>query len=70
MGLFPKGIVVLHQIWTAISQNPWILALATVIFFVIKGVLWLTVPFLLVRWRRFAVQRREESRIDNRQDIR
>ncbi len=51
----------LDQILTGISQNPWVLALGTVTFFAIKGILWLTIPILLIRWKRFAIQRRENK---------
>lgn len=55
----------LEQMLTAITQNPWILAIGTVSFFAIKGILWLTIPYLAVRWRRrFLKSRNENSRFD------
>jgi hypothetical protein len=44
----------LDQILNAITHNPWVLALGTVAFFAIKGILWLLIPFLVIRYRRLA----------------
>ena len=51
----------LNQILNAIAGNPWVLAVGTIAFFTIKGVLWLLIPFLVVRWRRLAIQRHHEA---------
>ena len=51
----------LDQILNAIAGNPWILAIGTVAFFTVKGILWLLIPFLVIRWRRLVVRRQHES---------
>ena len=51
----------LDQILNAITHNPWVLALGTVAFFAIKGILWLLIPFLVIRWRRVANCRQLEE---------
>lgn len=60
-----NGLEMLDQILNAITHNPWVLALGTVAFFAIKGVLWLLIPFLVIRWRRVANHRHRE--IENAQ---
>ncbi len=51
----------LDQILNAITGNPWVLAVGTVAFFTIKGILWLLIPFLVIRWRRLVFRRQHES---------
>ena len=51
----------LNQILTALTHNPWFIALGTVAFFSIKGILWLVIPFLVIRWRGLAIHRRRDS---------
>ena len=46
----------LNQILNGILSNPWVLAIGTVAFFTVKGILWLLIPFLIVRWRRLTIQ--------------
>lgn len=53
----------LEQFLKAVTQNPWVLALGTVAFFTVKGILWLVVPFLIIRWRRFSFRRSVEPEI-------
>ncbi len=53
----------LEQFLNAVTQNPWVLALGTVAFFTIKGILWLVVPFLIIRWRRLSFRRNVENEI-------
>ena len=51
----------LDQILNAITGNPWVLAIGTVAFFTVKGILWLLIPFLVIRWRRLVVRRHHET---------
>jgi hypothetical protein len=51
----------LDHILNAITGNPWVLAAGTVAFFTIKGVLWLLIPFLVIRWRKLVARRYHES---------
>jgi hypothetical protein len=51
----------LEQMLTAITQNPWILAIGTLSFFAIKGIFWLTIPYLAIRWRRRLLKSRNEN---------
>jgi energy-converting hydrogenase Eha subunit G len=44
------------QAWNAISGNSWALAIATFAFFTVKGLLWLVVPYLVVRSRSWFVR--------------
>ncbi len=49
-----------EKLLNAVTQNPWVLFLGTLAFFTVKGMLWIAIPFLVIRWRRFAIQRREK----------
>jgi hypothetical protein len=40
-----------EQAWNALSNNSRVIALCTLAFFTIKGLLWLMVPVLVVRGR-------------------
>lgn len=53
----------LEQILNAITNNPWVLAVGTVAFFTVKGILWLVIPFLVIRWRRLVFQRSHETEL-------
>ena len=44
----------LEKLATGITNNPWLLAVGAVVFFAVKGLIWLTVPYLLYRWRKSA----------------
>ena len=35
------------------GENSWLLAVATVAFFTIKGLLWIVVPMIAIRWKRW-----------------
>ncbi|MDX1925627.1 MAG: hypothetical protein SFV81_03865 [Pirellulaceae bacterium] len=48
---------------TMLGEKSWILAIATIAFFTIKGLLWIAVPMLVIRWKRWFVR-------DNRLAIR
>jgi hypothetical protein len=51
----------LDQILNIITSNPWVLAAGTIAFFTIKGILWLLIPFLVIRWRRLVVRRQDDQ---------
>jgi len=51
----------LDQILKVTTQNPWVLALGTIAFFAIKGILWLLIPFMVIRWRKVANRRHRET---------
>jgi hypothetical protein len=53
-----EGFVMAEQILNAIRHNPWVLAIGTLAFFSLKGILWLLIPFLVIRWRRLVLKRR------------
>ena len=53
----------LYDLLNAIVHNPWVLALGTIAFFTIKGILWLVIPFLVIRWRRLAIDRRQATEV-------
>jgi hypothetical protein len=47
------------QAWGSISQNSfWAVSIA-IGFFTIKGILWLTIPFLMVRYRKLILKRNQ-----------
>ncbi|MFN7873866.1 MAG: hypothetical protein ACK5PB_01015 [Pirellula sp.] len=50
----------LVQAWEAMAQHSIWAVLITVAFFTAKGLLWLAVPFLIVRFRRL-VSRRDQT---------
>lgn len=50
----------LVQAWEAMTQHSIWAVLITVAFFTAKGLLWLAVPFLIVRFRRL-VSRRDQT---------
>lgn len=50
----------LVQAWEAMTQHSIWAVLITVAFFTVKGLLWLAVPFLIVRFRRL-VSRRDQT---------
>lgn len=39
------------KLFESIASNPWVLAVGTVAFFTIKGLLWLLIPALALRFR-------------------
>ncbi len=43
--------------WNAMAENSWLLAVGTIAFFTVKGLLWLTVPFVLYRLRKLFASR-------------
>jgi hypothetical protein len=40
----------LEQAWAAIANNSIFVASITVAFFTIKGLLWLAIPYMVMRW--------------------
>lgn len=40
------------SIWESLGSNSIWLAALTIMFFTVKGLLWLLVPLVLIRWRR------------------
>ncbi len=43
--------------WNALAENSWLLAVGTIAFFTVKGLLWLLVPFVLFRLRKMLAGR-------------
>jgi len=41
----------ISQIFESVLSQPWIIAAGTVTFFTVKGLAWLVVPAMIVRWR-------------------
>lgn len=46
----------IEQAWNALFNNSWALAVFTLAFFTIKGLLWLIVPVLVLRGRHWFVR--------------
>jgi len=38
-------------LFESVCSQPWIIALGTVAFFTLKGLAWLVVPTMMIRWR-------------------
>jgi len=46
--MVPSMISVLFE---SVCSNPWVIALGTLAFFTLKGLAWLVVPTMMIRWR-------------------
>jgi len=44
-------------LFESVCGNPWIIALGTVAFFTLKGLAWLIVPTMMIRWRNRRVKK-------------
>jgi len=42
----------ISALFESVFSNPWIIAVGTVIFFTVKGLAWLIVPAMIIRWRK------------------
>jgi len=42
----------LEHVWSTVSGSSLGIVAITLLFFTLKGVIWLAVPILIVRWRR------------------
>ena len=42
----------ISALFESVFSNPWIIAVGTVIFFTVKGLAWLVVPAMMIRWRK------------------
>jgi len=38
-------------LFESLCSHPWIIALGTVAFFTLKGLAWLVIPTMMIRWR-------------------
>ena len=41
----------ISQIFESVCSQPWIIAVGTITFFTVKGLAWLVVPAMMIRWR-------------------
>jgi hypothetical protein len=57
----------IEQAWAAIANNSIFVASITVAFFTIKGLLWLAIPYMAIRWRGYAMRRNRGSGVESEQ---
>jgi len=43
--------LMISQIFESVCSQPWIIAVGTIAFFTVKGLAWLVVPAMMIRWR-------------------
>jgi hypothetical protein len=51
----------LEKITAGILNSPWLLAIGTVAFFLVKGMVWVVAPYLLLRWRHSSFRTSKKS---------
>jgi hypothetical protein len=57
----------LEQAWATIANNSIFVASITVAFFTIKGLLWLAIPYMVIRWRGYATRRNRNEVVKSEQ---
>jgi len=43
--------LMISVLFESLCSHPWIIALGTVAFFTLKGLAWLVIPTMMIRWR-------------------
>ena len=49
------------QVFESVCSQPWIIAMGTVTFFTVKGLAWLLVPAMMIRWRNRSLKKSQSQ---------